>query len=109
VAVCSFSVGVNERKKNTAGEWEDAGTSWYNVVTFRQLAEACAEELTKGSKVVVTGSLAVEEYEKDGEKRKSVKVLAEAVGVNVVGKKPAVREQQAVAADPWVSDGPAPF
>jgi single-strand DNA-binding protein len=52
--VASFSVAHTPRRKNDAGEWEDAGeTVWYRVTAWEDLAEAVAEHLTKGSRIEV--------------------------------------------------------
>ncbi len=54
VPVASFSVAHTPRRKNDAGEWEDAGeTVWYRVTAWEDLAEAVAEHLTKGSRIEV--------------------------------------------------------
>lgn len=78
--VTRFSVVTSRRvKNNQTSEWEDKDTSFWECVAFGQLAENVAESLTKGTAVIVTGSAAMEEWEKDGQKRRSVKVTAEDV------------------------------
>jgi single-strand DNA-binding protein len=46
---------------------------------WRGLAETVAAHLTKGKKVAVVGELQIQEYEKDGQKRTSVKVQATSI------------------------------
>ena len=70
VAVCEFSLACNGYK----GE-----TSWIYVIVWRGLAETVAAHLTKGKKVAVVGELQIQEYEKDGQKRTSVKVQATSI------------------------------
>jgi single-strand DNA-binding protein len=110
-AVCTFSVAVGSRVKNAAGVWEDGPTSWFNIVTFKELSEDCAEQLRKGSKVLVAGVVSVEDWtDKEGGKRRSVKVVADEVGVNVRQSR-AQRGNGQVAPDVWGAgqDGEAPF
>ena len=48
------------------------------------MAEHCAESISKGSNVIVTGKFDVDEYEtKQGEKRKSHKIIADEVGLSL--------------------------
>lgn len=74
-AVCSFTVADNHRKKNPAGEWVDDGVTFLRVNAWEHLAEECAEKITKGATVTVTGSLRQRDYEtREGEKRSSFEV-----------------------------------
>ena len=55
--VVNFSVAVNERWKNRAGESQER-TTWLRIVAFNGLASACAEYLKRGDPVVtVPGNL----------------------------------------------------
>lgn len=75
-AVCSFSVAWTPRKKNQqTGEWEDGDTSWFNCSAWRDLGENIAASIAKGTRVVVTGSVAARDWEdKDGNKRTSIDI-----------------------------------
>jgi single stranded DNA-binding protein len=42
---------------------------WYKTALWNKYAEVMVDRLKKGTQVMVTGDLVVEEYEKDGEKR----------------------------------------
>ena len=58
-AVATFSVAMAHRKYDKASnEWKDAGTTWYRVNAWRDLAEHAAESLVRGTRVIVVGSLA---------------------------------------------------
>ena len=74
--VTSFGVAVGRRKKNDAGKWEDDGADFYDVTCWDSLAENVAESLEKGNRVVVTGRLRQETWEKDGDKRSKVSVTS---------------------------------
>lgn len=68
-AVCDFSVAVNDRKRDKAGEWQDV-TTWFKVTFWRKQAETASKYLTKGKSVYVEGRLQVEEWtDRDGNNR----------------------------------------
>ena len=68
-AVCDFSVAVNDRKRDKAGEWQDV-TTWFKVTFWRKQAENASKYLTKGRQVYVEGRLQVEEWtDRDGKNR----------------------------------------
>ena len=71
VAVCSFSMATNEKRK-------DADiTTWFKVTLWRQQAEAAAKYLKKGSQVYIAGRLSIEEYtDKEGKNRYALDVQA---------------------------------
>jgi len=90
VAMLSFSVAVNKNKKNkTTGEWEKE-TSYFDCVTFKENAENFASSLTKGARVIVTGSLQQRTYEaKDengnltGKNVSKVELVADEIGATL--------------------------
>lgn len=75
-AVCSLSIATDEgyKDKNT-GQQVDK-TEWHKVEVFGRLAEITGEYLKKGSKAYFEGKLKTDEYEKDGIKRYSTKIVA---------------------------------
>ncbi|HNQ15378.1 MAG TPA: single-stranded DNA-binding protein [Pyrinomonadaceae bacterium] len=73
-AVCNFSVAVNEKKRDKAGELQDI-TSWFRVTLWRRQAENAAKYLTKGSPVYIEGRLHVDEWtDRDGKNRYTLEV-----------------------------------
>ncbi len=80
-ATATFGLAVNRRWQNRqSGDWEEA-TSFFNVVTWRELAENVSESLSKGARVIVTGRLEQRSWEtQDGEKRTVVEVVADEIG-----------------------------
>jgi single-strand DNA-binding protein len=77
--VLNFGVAVNDRAKNPqTGEWEDR-PNFIDCVMFGARAEALAKLLAKGMKVAVDGKLRQTSWEKDGQKRSKVEVVAEEV------------------------------
>ena len=80
-AICNFRVVTDRRYKDAAGEWQSTDTTWWQINSWRQLAENVAESLSKGDAVIVRGTLKSREYEtQQGEKRTVFEVEAKAVG-----------------------------
>lgn len=102
VAVSKFTVASNDRKFNReTKQWENGESTFLDCTAWKQLAEGIAENLTKGSRVVLTGKLKQESWEKDGQKRSKLKVDVEDIGASLLfaQKKPA----NVKADDPWGS------
>lgn len=75
-AVCEISFAENHSKK-VNNEWQDDGTTWRRASIWEEKAEATAEHIQKGDRVVVIGRERLREYEaKDGTKGKSLEVQA---------------------------------
>jgi len=76
-SVLSFSVAVNDRRKNlSSGEWEDV-PNYIDCNLFGARADALFKYLSKGSKVGVDGKLRWSQWEKDGQKRSKVDVTVD--------------------------------
>lgn len=87
-AVCSMRLANTPSKKNTAADgsvtWTDEPTLWLRLTAWRQLAENCAETLTKGMEVIVQGRLKQRDWEdKEGNKRVSIEMDVDAIGPNL--------------------------
>ena len=78
--VTEFSVAVNQSTKNQqTGEWVEA-TDWFRVSVWGDRAERAAENLRKGTRVLVDGRFRTREYEtKDGRKGLSLEISADTV------------------------------
>lgn len=75
--VLSFGVAVNDRAKNQqTGEWEDR-PNFIECTMFGTRAEKLAQYLHKGMKVAIEGKLRYSQWEKDGQKRSKLEVIAE--------------------------------
>jgi single-strand DNA-binding protein len=61
VAVCSFSMATNEKRRDKSGDMQDI-TTWFKITLWRQQAENAAKYLTKGSPVYIEGRLRIEEW-----------------------------------------------
>lgn len=67
---CNFSLAVNKAYS------QDKGADFIDIVAWNTTAQNCAKYLTKGSQVLINGSLTTETYEYNGVKTKRTKVLA---------------------------------
>lgn len=77
--VLNFGVAVDDRTKNQqTGEWEDR-PNFIDCVLFGNRADALSRILRKGIKVAVSGSLRWSQWERDGQKRSKVEVVADKV------------------------------
>lgn len=77
-AICKFSVA------DTTGKDDTKKTTWHDIVTFKEMAESVAANITKGNRVIVTGRLTIDTYEKkDGSTGKRVEVIADDVAISV--------------------------
>ena len=77
--VCNFSIASND-------EWIDEGgnkqkkVTWHNVECWDKNAIACEKNLTKGSKVTITGPLKINNWtDKEGNERFSKIIIAREV------------------------------
>lgn len=77
--VLAFCVAVNDRRKNQqTGEWEDY-PNYVDCIMFGNRVPYFADKLTRGTKVAVDGKLRYSSWEKDGQKRSKLEVIAEDV------------------------------
>lgn len=84
-AVLGFSLADTPRRRNDAGEWEDAGeTLWLDVSVWGDDAEALADQMQNyRGRVTVTGRLGMRSYEaRDGSTRQVVTLTADSVALH---------------------------
>ena len=69
--VTSFNL-ANTPRVNKNGTWEDGETIWYRCFVWGQDATGAANELRKGSRVLVTGRFSISTWtDKEGQERKT--------------------------------------
>lgn len=93
--VCSFSVAVNRDKGDQA--------DFFDIVAWKGTAEFVFRNFSKGSSIIIKGRLQSRTYEKDGQKRKAIEIVAESVYF-AGGKKTETAEMV-----PVDDDGELPF
>lgn len=106
-AFCRIRFADQKRRKNDAGQWEDASAPmWVSATVFGDTAEALAEHAHKNDRVTVTGQLIAREWEKDGEKRSGLEVDFATVAV-VPSAPKSDRSAQPSSGYPWATSGSA--
>jgi len=78
-AVANFSIATSENWTDKASGERKERTEWHNVSVFGKMAENCEKYIHKGSQVYVEGKIQTDTYEKDGETKKSMKIIANTV------------------------------
>ncbi|MBH8599731.1 MULTISPECIES: single-stranded DNA-binding protein [unclassified Thermoactinomyces] len=109
VAVARFSIAVNRNFTNQNGERE---ADFINIVTWRKLAENCANYLKKGSLVGVDGRLQTGKYEnQEGRTVYTTDVVAESVQfLEPKGSREGTGSKDPFAENPIdISDADLPF
>lgn len=81
-AVANLSMAVNPRDKQ-GEQWVDGEPNFYRVAAWKDLAENVAESVRRGDRIIVVGRLRQREYEHNGEKRTSLDVTADHVGLDL--------------------------
>ncbi|MHB8836715.1 MAG: single-stranded DNA-binding protein [Candidatus Methylomirabilia bacterium] len=74
MAVTSFGLAVSNRRK-VGEEWKDE-PCFVDVKVFGRMAETSSEYLSKGRPVAIEGRLAYSKWEKDGQTRSKLEVVA---------------------------------
>lgn len=72
-----FSIAHNKKWKDKAGA-EQEKTNYIRCVAFGKTGEI-ASQFTKGMRVCIEGELSYSQWEKDGQKRDSIEVIANRV------------------------------
>ena len=81
----SFLLPILTVRKQPAGDFrnrcqDDEEVNFFDVTIFGQMAENCAESLTKGTRVVVAGELRQSSWQtQEGDKRSKVEIIADEV------------------------------
>ena len=91
-SLVNFSVGVSR-----VGD----GTDWFDVTFFGRRAEVIEKFFGKGSQIIVSGRMQSDTYEKDGQKRKSWKLIGE--DFDFCDSKDSPRGQNTIESDSFVA------
>ena len=104
-SILAFSVAVNDRRKNPqTGEWEEY-PNFVDCVLFGARAEWMARDLHKGKLVTVSGKLRYTTWERDGERRSKLEVVAD----DIEYERPPRQQQQFAAPTPAMYEDNPPF
>jgi len=78
-AMATFTMAVNNNRRNQAGEWETE-TEWFTVVLFGDRAERQSQYITKGKSIYVEGRLRTRNWDDDqGQRHYRTEVIANQV------------------------------
>jgi single-strand DNA-binding protein len=77
ISVCRFTLAVDRPYKSANSDSPTA--DFFNIVTWRNLADNCGKYLSKGRPCAVSGTIQNRSYEKDGEKRYITEIIADSV------------------------------
>jgi single-strand DNA-binding protein len=77
-SVCKLGVAVNTSHKDKSGQWVER-PNFFDVTVWGAQGENCANYLAKGRPVAIQGRLEWQQWEKDGQKRSKVEIIAENV------------------------------
>lgn len=77
-AVTTLGVACNRRFRDRSGEDREE-VLYINVVGWGKTAENCANYLSKGRPIFVEGRLQSRQWERDGQKRTTIEVVADRV------------------------------
>ena len=101
--VLGFGVAVNDRRRNQqTGEWEDY-PNFIDCTMFGARAESVSRFLSKGSKVAIEGKLRWSQWERDGQKRTKVEVVASEI--ELMSTRPS--EEESYSPEPVSAEVPA--
>jgi len=76
-AILHFSVATSAKVKS-GDQWTDYPSFW-DVDLWGKLGESIAQYMTKGKQVAVSGTMSIQRWEKDGEKKQKVVITAQTV------------------------------
>lgn len=81
LSITKFRVGCTHRAyDNATNSWVDKHTNWYQVSTFRQVADHAQASIKRGDSVIVTGRIIQRQWEANGRTGTSVDLEADTVG-----------------------------
>ena len=79
--ITSFRLASTTRRFDRGeNQWIDGDTNWYTITAFRQLAANTVQSVSKGQRVIVSGSLRIREWESGERNGTTVEVDADAIG-----------------------------
>ena len=73
-AIGSFGIAVNKKIKNQSGGYDDKAM-FFDVTAFGKTAENINKFFGKGSRILISGELDFQQWEKDGQKRSKVGIV----------------------------------
>jgi single-strand DNA-binding protein len=79
-AIASFGLAVNRVWNDRQSNERKEQVSFFDIKCWAQLGENVAQSLHKGARVIVSGRLEQQSWERDGQKHSKVEIVADEVG-----------------------------
>ena len=102
-AITKVGMAINEK-------WGDnEKTHFVDITIFGKYGQVMEQHLTKGAKVMVSGKLSYSQWEKDGQKRSKLEVIAREIDVVGGGKQTQNGVLKPPVSDSSIYDDEIPF
>lgn len=100
-ATASFGLAINRKWTDKSTNEKREAVSFFDIVSWQEMAENVAESLSKGDRVIVVGRLEQRSWETDdGSKRYKVEVVADEIGPSARWATVAVTKNERKAPEP---------
>lgn len=90
INLATFSIATTKKWKDQDGK-EHEQTQWHRCVAWRKLADIVKQYVHKGDPLFISGEINYEEYEKEGVKKFSTKIVID--DLIMLGKKEAAQPE----------------
>jgi single-strand DNA-binding protein len=81
IDICSFRLAsASKRFDPKKMEWIEADTNWFTITSFGTLAINAVSSITKGDRIIVSGTLRVRDWDNGEMSGTSVEIEAETLG-----------------------------
>lgn len=105
--VANLRVASTLRKQDpSTGQWADAGTNWYSVAVWGDLAAHVAQSIRQGDPVLVTGRLRIATWGDDDRPATTVEIDAEGIGHSLRWGTTTFQRASRAASDPATAGAP---
>jgi single-strand DNA-binding protein len=108
--VTNFSVAVNHRYTDPQGQLQER-VKWYRITAWRKLAEACAQHVKKGQRILIEGEVDASAWvdSKDGSARAALELTATTVRFLSEREEPSAEGAQQTPSASAESEPGSPF
>jgi single-strand DNA-binding protein len=79
--ICSFRLASSSKKfDRTKMEWIESETNWFTITSFGNLAVNAVSSISKGDRIIVSGTLRVRDWDNGERSGTSVEIEADTLG-----------------------------
>ena len=83
--MAAFSLATQEAYRDQSGEWQNRAPDWHNILVFKDSEIEKLQNLKKGSRIQIIGSLSYREIKAISDKGKTYKAKKASVIANEIG------------------------